>query len=74
MAYRFVKQWYRRICLYYGSMLLGDSFYLEADKTDDHPTTAYRALLLKYLYEKNTLMLQRKRTNLLDNSKRTRLK
>lgn len=33
-------------------MLLGDSFYLEADKTDDHPTTAYRALLLKYLYEK----------------------
>lgn len=33
--------------------LLGDNdFYLKADTTDDHPTTAYRVLLLKYLYAK----------------------
>lgn len=33
--------------------LLGDNdFYLKADTTDDHPTTAYRVLMLKYLYAK----------------------
>ena len=34
--------------------LLGDSdVYLRASSTSDHPTTAYRILLLKYLFEKD---------------------
>lgn len=33
--------------------LLGDDLYMKADSTDDHPTTKYRVLLLKYLFSKD---------------------
>lgn len=34
-------------------MLGDDDVYLRADSTSDHPTTTYRVLLLKYLFEKD---------------------